>query len=288
MDLPTAWNINDKSDYLNVNSDGLRVHYTGPGRVPKEAAIIRTNNPIPTQCRLFYFEVDIINKGQDGVIGIGFCKQTVNLNMMPGLRDNLWVYHDDCGYFFDGARTTVVYGPSYTTGDTIGCCLNFKNNAVFYTKNGVNLVLRDLKDIFYPCIEFTLQGGSVEGNFGHRQFKYTAMTDDDIDEDLKKKWIETLTLYNDELINDLTKSLELKYRGKIYFTIGRYKQALEDLTKLLELEPNNAFALRYRGETYYLLGKYKESLRDLLKLYKLYTNDVWISNIRKQIIWKIK
>ena len=29
MDSLTAWNINDKSDYLSVNSDGLKVNYTG-------------------------------------------------------------------------------------------------------------------------------------------------------------------------------------------------------------------------------------------------------------------
>ncbi len=29
MDLPTAWNINDKFGYLSVNSDGLRVNYMG-------------------------------------------------------------------------------------------------------------------------------------------------------------------------------------------------------------------------------------------------------------------
>ena len=29
MDSPTAWNVNDKSDHLSVNSDGLRVDYTG-------------------------------------------------------------------------------------------------------------------------------------------------------------------------------------------------------------------------------------------------------------------
>ena len=29
MDSPTAWNVNDKSDYLSVNSDRLRVDYTG-------------------------------------------------------------------------------------------------------------------------------------------------------------------------------------------------------------------------------------------------------------------
>jgi hypothetical protein len=29
MDLPTKWNINDKSDSLSVSSDGLEVEYTG-------------------------------------------------------------------------------------------------------------------------------------------------------------------------------------------------------------------------------------------------------------------
>jgi hypothetical protein len=29
MNPPTAWDIDDKSDYLNVNSDGLSVDYTG-------------------------------------------------------------------------------------------------------------------------------------------------------------------------------------------------------------------------------------------------------------------
>ena len=29
MDSPTVWNVNDKSDYLSVNLDGLRVDYTG-------------------------------------------------------------------------------------------------------------------------------------------------------------------------------------------------------------------------------------------------------------------
>ena len=27
MDSPTAWNVNDKSDHLIVNSNGLRVDY---------------------------------------------------------------------------------------------------------------------------------------------------------------------------------------------------------------------------------------------------------------------
>jgi len=116
------------------------------------------------------------------------------------------------------------------------------------------------------------------------------MTDDDVDEVLKEKWIEILNPYNDSLISqqmdeftDLTKSFEIKqdnahklrYRGKFYFVMGRYEQALADLTKLLEFDTNDAFALRYRSETYYMTKKYEESLTDLNKLLNINANDTW-------------
>ncbi|RIB00732.1 hypothetical protein C2G38_2129289 [Gigaspora rosea] len=51
-------------------------------------------------------------------------------------------YHGDDGYFFCSG-SGVLYDKSdssgYTTGDTVGCYLNFRNNIVFYTKNGINL-----------------------------------------------------------------------------------------------------------------------------------------------------
>src|ERR1044072_2151859 len=116
------------------------------------------------------------------------------------------------------------------------------------------------------------------------------MTDDDIDEVLKKDWIEVLNPYNGELINqqmnrfvDLTKSFEieqaehmLRYQGKFYFIVGRYEQALAYLTKLLEFDTSNLFALRYRAETYYMIKKYEESLADLNKLLEINPNEIWV------------
>ena len=129
------------------------------------------------------------------------------------------------------------------------------------------------------------------------------MTDDDIDEVLKEKWIEILNPYNDELINqqldeftDLIKSFEIKqdtahkshelrrYRGKLYFVISSYEQALADLTKLLEFDTNDAFALRYRGETYYMTKKYEESLTDLNKLLTINANDTWALKAYEEVI----
>src|ERR1044071_2481274 len=109
------------------------------------------------------------------------------------------------------------------------------------------------------------------------------MSDDDIDEVLKEKW-SNLNLCNDELISqqtdklaNLTKSLEeqhmLKYQGKFYFVICKYKQAFEYLTKLLELEPNDLFALRYRAEIHHIMERYDESIMDLEKLLEININE---------------
>ncbi|RIB16692.1 concanavalin A-like lectin/glucanase domain-containing protein [Gigaspora rosea] len=128
--VPITWNVNDKSTHLNVDLNGYGVNYTGRGK-NIEDAVIRTTNPIPLQCRLFYFEIDIINN-DDG--------------RYKTFLDS-WGYHSDDGNFFDCSEIEEPYGPTFKTGDTIGCCLDFRNNTVFYTKNGLNLgiVFRDLK-----------------------------------------------------------------------------------------------------------------------------------------------
>src|SRR5688572_5015128 len=128
------------------------------------------------------------------------------------------------------------------------------------------------------------------------------MTDDDVDEVLKKSWIEVLNPFNGELINQqmdsfagLTKSFEieqteqntahiLRYRGKFYFIMGRYEQALADLTKLLEFETSNTFALRYRAETYYMIEMYEESLADLNKLLEIDPNEIWALKAHEEVI----
>ena len=56
-----------------------------------------------------------------------------------GQENDSWGYYGHNGKIFCCGKSGVLYGPLFTTGDTIGCCLNFMNNTVFYTKNGVNL-----------------------------------------------------------------------------------------------------------------------------------------------------
>ncbi|KAF0490689.1 SPRY-domain-containing protein [Gigaspora margarita] len=99
MEPSTKWNIDDKFKHLDVEFDGLRVRYKGPGRNWFDSAMIRANNPIP-QCELFYFEVKIIDEGENGIIGIGFCEKTTELCTLPGWGDYSWGYRGDNGNIF--------------------------------------------------------------------------------------------------------------------------------------------------------------------------------------------
>ena len=54
------------------------------------------------------------------------------------MENDLWGYHGERGRFYCSGKVGP-YGPLFATGDTIGCCLNFINNTVLYTKNGMNL-----------------------------------------------------------------------------------------------------------------------------------------------------
>ena len=124
------------------------------------------------------------------------------------------------------------------------------------------------------------------------------MTYDDINEFLKELLIEIPNLCSYELLSqqimNLTKSLEirqnvvqLKCRGKFYFIIGKYEQALIDLTKLLKFRSNDPFALKYRGETYHMIKRYGESLADLDKLLEININgNKWIYEFYEEIVRK--
>ena len=172
--LPRKWGT--VHSWLALDNDNLRVTYKGKGKLQKDAASVRAAHSIPASCGIYYYEVKIVSKGHKGYIGIGLSRGHVKLNGLPGkctscelycsvINDNdvmmLFViqskcigwsknsygYHGDDGHSFyssdnDNPRRAnrgLKYGPKYTTGDIIGCCLNLIDKTCFYTKNGANL-----------------------------------------------------------------------------------------------------------------------------------------------------
>ena len=56
-----------------------------------------------------------------------------------GWEANSYGYHGDDGNVFRCSGSGTPYGPKFTTGDVIGCCINFVDKNCFFTKNGNSL-----------------------------------------------------------------------------------------------------------------------------------------------------
>lgn len=176
QDAPTGFSDVDKADHLQCSSDGLTVSYNGPGREEKDAASVRTDNPVPTNgLAIYYFEITILDQGETGRIGVGLCNRDVNLEKMPGWENGSYAYHGDDGLLF---RQTGVagaqYGPKYGTDDVIGCCWDQVDGAVFFTLNGKALgtAFYNLSGSLYPTVGMQSMCGRLKANFGQERFVY--------------------------------------------------------------------------------------------------------------------
>ena len=72
-------------------------------------------------------------------MGIGLSTKEVSLNRLPGWDKGSYGYHGDDGHSFCSSGSGIAYGPTFTTGDVVGCCVNFLENTCFYTRNGHNI-----------------------------------------------------------------------------------------------------------------------------------------------------
>ena len=107
---------------------------------------------------LNYFEYEIIHRGERGLIGIGVGELNYPLDRMPGWNIDGIGYHANDGMLFHTYETEnldplqshvlassgkgVPFGPTSTTGDRMGCGVDFDSDVgygyvnIFFTRNG--------------------------------------------------------------------------------------------------------------------------------------------------------
>ncbi|CAG2059406.1 unnamed protein product, partial [Timema podura] len=177
--MVTLWcSLKDRVIVLSVMARllpfSVKKGQVGHGKTHKDAASVRATHAIPAACGLYYFEVKIVSKGRDGYMGIGLSAQGVNMNRLPGWDKHSYGYHGDDGHSFCSSGTGQPYGPTFTTGDVIGCGVNLIDNTCFYTKNGHNLgvAFTDLPPNLYPTVGLQTPGEVVDANFGQAPFVF--------------------------------------------------------------------------------------------------------------------
>ncbi|KAI9228648.1 MAG: concanavalin A-like lectin/glucanase domain-containing protein [Piptocephalis tieghemiana] len=179
--LPTRWSSTDKSAHIALVSPKpplLHAAYTGQGKKDTDAASIRADKPVPVGCPFFYYEVDILSKGRDGYIGVGWSAEGLNLSRLPGWDKMSWGWHGDDGHLFAGSGTGTTFGPRFTTGDVVGCGLDAVQGCFFFTKNGLMLDRAFRESPFphqvtlYPFLGFRTPREEAQANFGQKPFRF--------------------------------------------------------------------------------------------------------------------
>ncbi|KAK9470433.1 CTLH/CRA C-terminal to lish motif domain-containing protein [Dipodascopsis tothii] len=185
LPLPGAWSAADVAAQITV-AGGVDAEYkaTAGKSGDSDAAAVRADHAIPREAGVFYFEVEVLARGKDryagggradgSAIAIGLATATASLAKMPGWTADTWGYSAADGHVFEGKNIGKAYGPQYTAGDTVGCAVNFRTGAVFFTKNGFALddVALGTAKPLYPVVGLRAGGDRVRANFGRLPFEY--------------------------------------------------------------------------------------------------------------------
>ncbi|KAG9986504.1 SPRY-domain-containing protein, partial [Aureobasidium melanogenum] len=173
--LPTSWSDIDKWPGLELSAGGTEVKFTGSTKTSDEAAAIRSDHPMPKEVGIYYFEVTVLSRGKEGLIGIGFSGPKASLNRLPGWEPESWAYHGDDGFSFSCTASGKPYGPKFAAWDVVGCGVNFETGSAFFTKNGVYLgeAFHNVRgDKLYPSVGMKKNNEHLRVNFGNDPFVF--------------------------------------------------------------------------------------------------------------------
>ena len=66
--------------------------------------------------------MEVVSKGREGYIGLGFCTADVNMDRLPGWEPQSYGYHGDDGNAFRSDGKGRKYGPQFETGQPLLTC----------------------------------------------------------------------------------------------------------------------------------------------------------------------
>ena len=162
--------MDDKGEKIVIESSS-QLKFVG---TEIEANLVRATRPIDKDSSSFYFELKVVNSGEEGAIAIGLTQAHVNTRSgyFLGLRTLGIGYHGDDGGIFHESDDAIEQGEPYATGDVVGCYLSRTRmndeeiTLVQFTRNGKKILYpRPLANAdWYPTIGLASPGAIVHTN----------------------------------------------------------------------------------------------------------------------------
>ncbi|XP_039000057.1 ran-binding protein M homolog [Hibiscus syriacus] len=161
---------------LVVAPNKLSVKYTAVSLHGHDVGVVQANNPVPVKRLVYYFEIYVKDAGVKGQIAIGFTSEGFKMRRQLGWEVNSCGYHGDDGRLYRGQEKGDAFGPTYTTGDTVGGGINFASQEFFFTKNGAIVGTfskeKEMNRCLFPTIAVHSQNEEVHVNFGQKKFSF--------------------------------------------------------------------------------------------------------------------
>jgi hypothetical protein len=249
---PSLFNTREKTHFLEISQDRRTIKYTGKGLHSHDVGTARTEHPFPSNRLIVYYEVTIIDAGVRGSIGVGLTKEQFILNRKPGWEEDSYGYHSDGKKYTDGTKGEN-YGPAFTTGDTVGCGINYDKQEIFFTLNGHYLgpAFKKVTSTYYPTVGLHSNGEIVRANFGQNPFKFNI--EEMIINERERKKNEILSI---EV--PISSVHQIIRNFLLHFGYGDTLRAFE---KACELKPDNS---RADESALYQTLDHRKKLRDLI------------------------
>ncbi|XP_057829376.1 ran-binding protein M homolog isoform X6 [Cryptomeria japonica] len=242
--VPTRFNTNPSSPCLVISPDKLSAQYSGEGKHGHDVGAAQADCPAPVKRLLYYFEITVKDRGQQGYVSIGFTDRQFKAGRHPGWEQNSFGYHGDDGLVYRGQGKGEQFGfPTFTTGDTVGAGINYAAQEIFFTHNGKFLgsVPKDVIVPLFPTIGLHSLNEKVEVNFGQRSFVYDIelIRSGDIDSAFSK-----LREWYPRLLQERRSEAAINYARlelQRFYGVGTLEDLLKDAVALLAYEdPKNS------------------------------------------------
>lgn len=184
QDVSTHLNRSTCWHNCNIADDLLTVEYIGIGRDNQDVGAAQGNHPVPQKRLLYYFELFVEDAGISQAIAIGFTDKSFPMYRMPGWEPGSYGYHGDDGKLFHGLGIGDAFGPTFSTGDTVGAGINYATQEILFTVNGLvvgRTAFEDTDGPFYPTVGLHSQNQRVVVNFGQKPFVFDVVGQEDLE-----------------------------------------------------------------------------------------------------------